>query len=58
MDFIERENEFVLRADIPGVHKVGRQEGCRGWQGLAMVARRGQAWEGMGRRGQAWEGIA
>ena len=23
MDFIERESEFVLRADIPGVHKVG-----------------------------------
>lgn len=21
MDFIERENEYVLRADIPGVHK-------------------------------------
>lgn len=21
MDFIERENEFILRADIPGVHK-------------------------------------
>ena len=29
VDFIEREKEYVLRADIPGVHKVGAG-GCAG----------------------------
>lgn len=41
MDFIERDSEFILRADIPGVHKVGSRlhvVGSAGQAGAAPVA--------------------
>lgn len=50
MDFIERENEFILRADIPGVHKVGGQGGGGGASAGSCTSR-GQTWEPVGSPG-------
>ena len=38
MDFIEREKEYVLRADIPGVHKA-RAHWARGRAGARALSK-------------------